>query len=162
MIVKNSRAIPFQLDLAYFGFFLGLRVNELVLRRMTAAGFEGVRESHGYVIQHLIESRRSITELARRMGVTQQAASKTVAELISIGILEAASAKDRRSKCIRLSRRGWRAVRLGRRARNQIEQRLVTKVGKRSYAKAKATLLACLRDLGGIERIRSRRVRQPR
>ena len=100
MVVHSSKdAFLYQLDLPYLGFFLGLRVNELVMARTIRGGFTGVRESHGYVIQHLIESDRTITELAQRMAVTQQAASKIVAELIHLGILEAVPAKDRRAKC---------------------------------------------------------------
>jgi DNA-binding MarR family transcriptional regulator len=162
MVVKAIRVIPSQLDLAYLSLFLGLRFNELVMERVANAGFRGVRESHGYLIQHLIESDRSITELAKRMGVTQQAASKVVAELIEIGILQAVRAKDRRAKRIRLSHRGWQCVRLGRHSRNQLDKRLRVVVGKRNYEKAKATLLTCLQALGGMERIWSRRVRQPR
>jgi DNA-binding MarR family transcriptional regulator len=159
--VKSSRVDFSALDLGHLGFFLGLRVNELVMKKMTAAGFKSVRESHGYVIQHLIESERSITELARRMEVTQQAASKTVAELVRLGVLEAVPARDRRAKRIRLSRRGWRAVEFSRRARRQVERRLLAAAGKKDYAKAKGILTACLEGLGGIERIRTRRVRQP-
>jgi DNA-binding MarR family transcriptional regulator len=162
MIVKTSRVNPEQLDLAYLALFLGLRVNELVMERMAGAGFRGVRESHGYLIQHLIAVDRSITELARRMNVTQQAASKAVAELIGLKILEAAPAKDRRAKSIRLSERGWQSVRLGRRARAKIDELLVTATGEKDYQRAKSILLTCLRALGGVERIRSRRVRRPR
>jgi len=72
----HARVDLARLDIAYLGFFLGLRVNELVLEKGAAAGFRVMRESHGYVVQHLIESERSITELARRMNVSQQAASK--------------------------------------------------------------------------------------
>src|SRR5215470_7906099 len=92
-----------QLDIAYLGFFLGLRVNELVLEKGLAAGFRGMRESHGYVVQHLIESERSITELARRMNVSQQAASKAIAELVEHGIVESNRATDRRARRVRLS-----------------------------------------------------------
>jgi hypothetical protein len=76
-------------DLPHLAFFLGLRVNELVMDRTLKAGFSGVRESHGYVIQHLIESPRTITELSRRLEVAQQAASKMGAELIHLGLVEA-------------------------------------------------------------------------
>jgi DNA-binding MarR family transcriptional regulator len=149
------------LDLPYLAFFLGLRVNELVMKRVVRRGFKGVRESHGYLIQHLIESDRSITELARRMDVTQQAASKKVAELLTLGILEAAPGKDRRAKRIRLSRRGWQCVHLGRRARALLEKRLVVTAGKKNYTQVKSTLLTCLEALGGVDRIRSRRIRLP-
>jgi DNA-binding MarR family transcriptional regulator len=163
MVVKTNNAIILhQLDLPHLASFLGLRVNELVMERTLKAGFTGVRESHGYVVQHLIESERTITELARRMEVTQQAASKIVAELIHLGIVQAIPAKDRRAKRIRLSQRGWRCVQLGRRARTRIGNLLIRAAGRKSYENAKSTLLTCLRALGGIERIRSRRIRAPR
>jgi len=161
MVVKATNPVDIQhLDIAYLGFFLGLRVNELIRQRMERAGFAGVRDSHGYLIQHLMESDRSITELARRMGITQQAVSKTIAELASLGVLEASPAKDRRSKRVRLSRKGWECVRFGRRVRKQMEKRLTSAAGKRKYVQAKATLVRCLHILGGLRAIKSRRVRQ--
>ena len=165
MVVKSSKAEDValhQLDLPYLAFFLGLRVNELVMARTSKGGFTGVRESHGYTIQHLIESDRTITELAKRMQVTQQAASKIIAELVRLGIVEAAPAKDKRTKRIRLSQRGWECVQLGRRTRAQIAGHLIRAAGRRSYERAKSTLLNCLQALGGIERIRSRLIRTPR
>lgn len=159
---RGPRRLRWQLGLSHLAFFVGLRVNELVMERTRKAGFTHVRESHGYVIQHLIASARTITELAELMDVTQQAASKIVAELLHIGILEAIPAKDRRTKRIRLSREGWRCVRLGRRARTQIDNGLVRAVGRKSYNNAKSALMTCLRALGDVERIRSRRIRAPR
>jgi DNA-binding MarR family transcriptional regulator len=163
MVVQSNNAVRLgQLELPYLGFFLGLRVNELVMEQTWKAGFRGVRESHGYVIQHLIESDRTITELARRMEVTQQAGSKMVAELIHLGLVEAVSDKDRRTKRIRLSERGWNCVQLGRRLRARLEKRLIRSTGKKNYDHARATVLNCLQALGGVDRIRSRRIRAPR
>ena len=162
MVVQSRPDVADKLELAYISFFLGLRVNELVMQGMAACGFKKVRESHGYVVQHLIESDRSITELAKRMGVSQQAASKTVAELVKIGIVESAPApNDDRAKRIRLSRRGWKCVRLGRQIRKRIDNRIRNVVGKAGYEQARSTLLTCLKALGGFKRIRSRQVRQP-
>jgi DNA-binding MarR family transcriptional regulator len=162
MVVQQNRAVkPSALDIGYLGLFLGLRVNELVRARMRAAGYRGVRDSHGFVIQHLIESDRSITELAGRMNVTQQAASKMVAELVALGMLESTPGEDRRAKRIRLSARGWRAVRLGRRVRLRIERRLTATIGVRRYRSAQRALVTCLDALGGVGRIRARRIRMP-
>jgi DNA-binding MarR family transcriptional regulator len=157
----ESKAIPAELDLGYLGFFLGLRVNELVAGRLASAGFKNVKQSHGYVVQHLIEQDRTITELAHRMEVTQQAASKVVAEMVGLGILESDVTKDRRAKRIRLSERGWRSVRLARQARGRIEARLLTKVGATAYDDAKSVLLECLAALRGLRGIESRRIRAP-
>ena len=96
------------------------------------------------------------------MNVTQQAASKVVAELIGLRILEAAPAKDRRAKSIHLSERSWQSVRLARRARAKIDEFLVAATGEKDHKRAKSILLTGLGALGGMERIRSRRVRLPR
>jgi len=159
MVVKSRAVDPVALDLGYLGLFLGLRVNELVTERLADEGFSDVRQSHGYVIQHLIESERTVTELAARMEVTQQAASKVVAELLRRGIIEALPSQDRRTKRIRLSERGWRSVKLARKIRQQIEKRLVKRIGGSPYNATQRVLLECLEELGGMERIKSRRIR---
>lgn len=161
MVVKSTSVELEQLDLGHLAFFLGLRVNELVRARGIAAGFAKLRESHGYVIQHLIEADRSITELAWRMEVTQQAASKAVAELIALGALEAVPGHDRRERRVRLSQRGWEAVKTARKHRRQIDGRIERAVGTIRYEAARSTLIECLEALGGTKRIRSRRVRMP-
>jgi DNA-binding MarR family transcriptional regulator len=163
MVVHQERAPnPSNLDLGHLALFFGLRMNELVMERMSAEGFGDVRESHGYVIQHLIEMDRSITELAERMEVTQQAASKVVAELMSIGIVEAAMGEDRRSKRIALSKRGREAVALSRKVRKQIESKLIRELGATRYSQGKAIVLEALDRFGGLDRIRTRRIRSPR
>jgi DNA-binding MarR family transcriptional regulator len=158
MVVYSTTEIMPRVDLGYTALFLGLRVNQLVTERMHARGFKGVRESHGYVIQHLIEKERSITELARRMEVTQQAASKVIAELVKLEILEIGKAADGRAKNVRLSRLGWNAVHEGRRIRRRIERRLIHIAGAENYDRANSILSACLKGLGGMERVRSRRI----
>jgi DNA-binding MarR family transcriptional regulator len=163
MVVHQEPApIPSNLDLGYLALFFGLRMNEMVMERMAAEGFGDVRESHGYVIQHLIETDRSITELAERMEVTQQAASKVVAELTSLGILEAATGEDRRSKRIALSKRGREAVAISRKIRKQVESKLIKELGADRYGEAKSILLQALKRFGGLEPIRARRIRAPR
>lgn len=166
MVVNSTEEVApvdlARLDLGYLGLFLGLRVNQLVLDRLRADGYANVRESHGYLIQHLIEKGRSITELARRMEVTQQAASKVVAELATFGVLEVMAGADRRQKTIRLSTRGKELVELSRRKRRKIEQRLIRAVGAARYREASATLAECLDAIGGWQRVRARRIVQPR
>ncbi len=157
MVVKSS------LDLGHLALFLGLRVNQLVLERLAEAGLTGARESHGYLIQHLIESERSITELAARMEVTQQAASKMVAELMKIEMVEvAASGEDRRAKAVRLSEHGWDVVNQTRGIRKQLHADLARDLGAKDYKRARRILLEALDKLGGLDTILSRRVRAPR
>jgi len=161
MVVKSSTVDLENLDLAYLALFVGQRVNELTISRIKKEGLAQVRESHGYVIQHLIDRQRTITELARRMEVTQQAASKSVAELIRLGIVEAAPSEDRRAKTIRLTKRGWSSVSGARKARARIDRSLVKELGRKDYERVKRGLLACLKELGGSARVKARRVRAP-
>ena len=150
-----------RLDLAYLGLFLGLRVNEIVRERGASRGHRGMRDSHGYVVQHLIDADRTITDLARRMEVSQQAASKSIAELVKRGILESLPHDDKRARKIRLSKRGWEVVHHARRTRRSLDAKLRRAVGKKEYERARQALVTCLKSLGGISRIRSRTVRPP-
>lgn len=149
------------IDLGHLALFVGLRMNQLVLEQLTRAGFAGLRESHGYLIQHLIDAERSITELAKRMSVSQQAVSKVVAELIRLGILEVNTAEDRRSKVIRLSKRGWNAVHRSRKCRAAISRRIERELGAAECERTRASLVACLNIIGGAESVRTRRVKEP-
>ena len=161
MVVKSAKLDLSDIDLGHLALFLGLRVNQLVTAQMGRAGYRNLRESHGYVIQHLIESERTITEIARRMAVSQQAASKSVGELVRIGVLEEAPGRDRRSKIIRLSVRGWKAVHSSRRVRTTIHRRIQKAIGRKEYEGTRRTLIRCLDLLGGADAIRTRRVREP-
>jgi DNA-binding MarR family transcriptional regulator len=169
MVVNRTRTpgedLFLQLGLAYLSQFLAQRVNELVLAGGKRQGFREMRISHGYLIQHLVESdcpvSRTGTELARRLGVSQQAASKSVGELARLGVVEIRRLADRRAKEVCLSKRGWEMVLQARKSRAGIEAKLIRQVGSRRYRDAQRTLSDCLELLGGVDRIRSRRVREP-
>ena len=160
MVVQSRAPVrPADLDLGYLALFVGLRMNECVLEKLTTRGFSETRQGHGYVIQHLIEAERTITELAARMEVTQQAASKMVSEMANLGIVEMSGSEDRRAKRVTLSARGWESVKQARKVRASIEKRLAKVLGALEYQVAKTTLLQALDALGGLERVRTRRVR---
>ena len=162
---RREDGLLMTLGLGYLGQFLGQRVNELVIAGGKRKGFTQMRASHGYVIQHLVETdspvARTGSDLARRMGVTQQAASKAIAELVRLGVVEVTASEDRRAKQVSLSTSGWAAVQWARRYRARLEDRLLRGVGAKQYAQAQETLRECLTLLGGVDRIRSRRIRQP-
>ena len=156
MIVEST------LDIGYLGSFLGARMNDVVRTRGATQGFAGLRDSYGYVIQHLIDEDRTISELAARMEISQQAVSKCVSEMARHRVVEYVSAKDKRVTIVRLSSRGWDAVRLARRTRKQLERRLQKAVGVRRYEDAQQVLATCLAVLGGVRRVRTRRIPLPR
>jgi DNA-binding MarR family transcriptional regulator len=148
------------LGIGQLAFFVGRRLNEIVLERLRAAGHQGVRMSHGYLIQHLVEGDRSVTELARRMGVTQQAASKAVADLAALGYVEGAPNDDARVRIVRLSARGRSMLDETRRIRKSTEAALLRGVPESARRHARHVLVAMLERLGEADTVRGRRVRE--
>jgi DNA-binding MarR family transcriptional regulator len=154
---------PAGLDLGYLALFVGHAVNAAVQDALAGRGHGDLRTSHGFVFQHLVAGARTIGELAERMAVTQQAASKTVAELEGLGYVErTADAGDARVRRIALSARGRAAIAAGRKARAALERRLEARCGAAAIAAARRTLVAALDELGGADAVRARRVVAPR
>jgi DNA-binding MarR family transcriptional regulator len=146
------------LDLGHLAQFVGQAYNEHVQDALRAAGFAELRDAHGYLFQHLLAVDPTIGELAERMEVTQQAVSKLVGELVTLGYVErAVDPDDARIRRIRLSARGREAVARARTARAELEARLANGETERT----RTALIAVLRALGAEPRIRSRRVRPP-
>ncbi len=151
------------LDLGHLALFVGYGYADAVKRELEREGFEGLTFSHGFVFQHLLERERTIGELSARLGVTQQAASKVIAELLRLGYVERErDPKDARIHKVRLSERGRRSVQTSRRARARLERRLAKLAGESAFDAARALLAKLLEELGGAAAVRGRRVRAPR
>jgi DNA-binding MarR family transcriptional regulator len=150
---------PQQLDVVLATLFAGLALNEQVTERLHAAGFADLRFSHGFVFQHLVPGPLPVGELARRMGVTQQAASKAAAELERLGYVERVpAAGDARVRRLSLSDRGRAAVAAGRAARAEVAAGLEAALGPRRARAMRAALLEVLDEAGGLDAVRTRRV----
>lgn len=153
---------PESLDLGYLALFVGMRMNEVVLEELHAAGFPDVRHSHGYVFQHLLGGARSIGELGVLLEVTQQAASKTIAELQALGYVEDVASEDARVRRVGLSARGRAVIDKTRGLRATLEARFKRAQGARAVDEAREVLTRVLESLGGLEAVRGRRIRMPR
>jgi DNA-binding MarR family transcriptional regulator len=153
---------PADADLSLAAMFAGWAMSDEVLRRLAADGMKDLRLADGVVFQHLIEQPRSITEIARRIEVTQQAASKAVADLERRGYVTGArDPADRRARLIALTARGERAIARARRHRADLERELADRFGARRTTAARRLLLEIVAELGGEPAIRGRRVRPP-
>lgn len=163
MVVLQARSMldPRTLDLAHLALFVGNAFNARVI---AALGDDRLRESHGYLVQHLIEGPRSIGELAKALGVTQQAVSKAVAEMG--GLLEDApvpsTGADRRVRWVQLSARGRAVVQRTRATRRRLDARLRRALGAARVDAARTVLVDALDQLGGLDAVRRRGVRPPR
>jgi DNA-binding MarR family transcriptional regulator len=133
-----------------------------VLQRLRDAGLTGLRPGHGYFVQRLLEGPATATEMANALGITQQAASKAVGELVDLGyVVLSADATDRRRKQAELTDRGRQAVTVARTARAELDDRLRAVVGERRFATTLGVLDEAMTELGLAEAVQARRVRPP-
>nr|WP_203615486.1 MarR family winged helix-turn-helix transcriptional regulator [Streptomyces sp. SID13726] len=83
------------------------RINDGVVAR----GFEG-RPAYGFAFTRLAPDGATVTELAVHLGVTKQAASQLVEELVGKGYVERRPhPRDARARLVVLTERGWACTR---------------------------------------------------
>lgn len=95
----------YELPLLLFGGFRTLidRLHEELARQ----GHGEARPAHGFALQAVGAGGVTAAELGRRLGVSKQAAGKTVDRLVRLGYVErAASPEDGRAKVVRLTALG--------------------------------------------------------
>jgi len=153
---------PADLELSLLALFAGWAMTGELQRRLAADGYGDLRFNDGVVIQHVLAGPLSITELAERMGVTQQAASKAVADLERRGVLtRKPSPADARAKLLHLTKRGTATVEGTRVRRAALEAELAGEFGAERIADARALLAAILTRFDAEDAVRGRRVRPP-
>jgi DNA-binding MarR family transcriptional regulator len=131
-----------------------------VTRRIAAAGFPDLRPAHGYVFQHLVAGPVRVTELARRLGMTAQGASKAVGELERLGyVLRQQDARDQRNRFVELTARGWAAIEAGRVARAEVTAELCDMLGAEEGERLVAALRQLAERTGGLRELLARRLR---
>lgn len=95
----------FELPLLLAGAFRAL-VDELHAE-LARRGHPDVRPVHGFALQAVGRDGVSTSELGRRLGISKQAAAKTVAGLEALGYVRRdADARDRRARQVALTPRG--------------------------------------------------------
>lgn len=153
---------PHDLDLPTLAGLAGGGVVRVILDRIEAAGFAGVKPSHGYVIQRLVDDEPTISALAESLGMTQQGASKQVRDLEQLGFVERVVAPgDHRARRVRLTSSGHGMLAAARKVRAGIEAEVLEQVGAHKVAAAKEALAALLTIAQLDERVRSRSVPAP-
>ena len=92
--------------------FAGFRVLiDALHAELAAQGHPDVRPAYGFAMQAIGPHGATASELGRRLGISKQAAGKTVDRLVSLGYAErAADCADGRRKVVRLTSRGVDAL----------------------------------------------------
>ena len=147
-------------DLSLVALFAGWAMADEVQRRIAADGMADLRFADGVVFQHLVPGPLGVGALAERLGVTQQAASKAVADLERRGyVARRADPADARARLVGLTERGEAAIEAGRRHRAALEAELSERLGPRRVDAARRALADVVRELGAESSVRGRRVR---
>ncbi|GAA1982127.1 MarR family winged helix-turn-helix transcriptional regulator [Catenulispora subtropica] len=104
--------------------------------RLADLGREPLRPAHGYTFRYLASNQQATTvTLAAHLGVTKQAASKTVAELEGWGYLERRPhASDKRAQVLALTPRGHDYLKLADRLWAEVEKELAEVIGAERLA----------------------------
>ena len=106
--MQNSEAMALSAALLAVAGDLTHRIHDGVVAR----GFEGVRPAHGFAFARLAPGGATVTELAAHLGVTKQAASQLVDEIVRKGYAERRPhPDDARARLIVLTERGWACTR---------------------------------------------------
>jgi DNA-binding MarR family transcriptional regulator len=154
---------PSEADLSLASLFAGWALADELQRRLVADGLGDVRFADGLLFQHLVAGPQTIGTLADRLEVTQQAVSKSVADLERRGyVTRTPDPDDARARRVALTGRGDAAIAGGRRHRAAIDAELAERLGPRRVEGARRLLIDVVRDLGADAAVRGRRVRPPR
>jgi DNA-binding MarR family transcriptional regulator len=146
------------LDVVVTAQLLGRAIDRETQQRL-ASLHPQARPHHGYVFQHLISGPMAIGQIAARLEVTQQAVSKTVAELERLGYVERrADPGDARVRLIALTDAGRQVIEDYRQITRQVHDELVTALGVDRVEDLRALMAASLEAIGAAGAISERRV----
>ena len=116
---------------------------EGLLAAMEAGGATPVSPTQVQLFAVLDDQGTTVSELARRMGVTRQTAHQTVHGLVAAGLLEQApDPASARQRLIRRTREGERAHRQADRTLGRLEEQLAERIGPERVDALRAALEA--------------------
>jgi DNA-binding MarR family transcriptional regulator len=129
----------YELPLLLFGGFRA--VIDEVHAELARRGHPDARPAHGFALQAIGLDGTTASELGRSLGISKQAAGKTVAGLESVGYAtRAGDDADRRRKLIRLTPRGLEMLALSAETMDGIRDRWVRELGPERVRDLEASL----------------------
>ncbi|MFI1239793.1 MarR family winged helix-turn-helix transcriptional regulator [Nocardia salmonicida] len=104
--------MPANADLPLLLLAAAAEVTQTVHAGVTAAGFTDIRPTHGFAFVRMAPDGATVGEIAEHLGVTKQAASQLVDELVTKGYADRnPHPRDARARLITLTDRGWACTR---------------------------------------------------
>lgn len=118
--------------------------NERAIQRVNQAATHPVlRPAHTNLFPHIDFAGTRVVDLARKLGISKQAVSQTVAELEELGVVETVrDVSDARAKLVRFTEAGRSAITHGLTVLVEIEKELEASVGAHHMARLHEALRA--------------------
>ncbi len=114
---------------------------EEMYRRVSAAGYPGLRPSHGCIFRYLEEDGSRLAELAEKSGMSKQAFGEHVANVEALGyVVRVPDPQDGRAKLVLPTPRGREALLLGREVFAELEREWAQAIGEERVAALRETL----------------------
>ncbi|MEU5523100.1 MarR family transcriptional regulator [Streptomyces sp. NPDC047860] len=136
--MQNSEAMALSAALLAVAGELTRRIHDGVVAR----GFEGMRPVHGFAFTRLAPDGATVTDLAVHLGVTKQAASQLVDELVRKGYAERRPhPQDARARLVVLTESGWACTRAAEQAAAEAVRTWGAAVGEAELRALAETLL---------------------
>jgi DNA-binding MarR family transcriptional regulator len=137
--VSYEPAAGFELPLLLFGGFRSI-IDELHAE-LSRRGHPDLRPAHGFAMQAIGLAGATATETGRRLGVSKQAAGKTIDRLEELGYLSRIEdSTDRRRKLVRLTPMGMAALESAAMIFNDIRARWAEEIGADRLAALESSL----------------------
>lgn len=112
-----------------------------VVAGLAELGHPGVRALHEFALRSIDQGADTASALGRQLGVTKQAAAKTIASLEQLGYVERqADPSDGRLKRLRVTPRGREMVSIGGKLFDEVRDRWVADIGPRRLEQLEAHL----------------------
>ncbi|HXJ27361.1 MAG TPA: MarR family winged helix-turn-helix transcriptional regulator [Streptosporangiaceae bacterium] len=137
--MTSSAAAGYELPLLLFGGFRAI-IDELH-SELARRGHQDMRPAHGFAMQAIGFRGATASEVGRRLGISKQAAGKTIERLEALGYAQrAGDSADRRRKLTRLTPRGVEALALSAEIFDGIRDRWARTLGDDRVADLEASL----------------------
>ena len=137
--MTSRAAAGYELPLLLFGGFRAI-IDELH-GELARRGHRDLRPAHGFAMQAIGFRGATASEVGRRLGISKQAAGKTIERLEALGYAQrAGDSADRRRKLTRLTPRGVAALTLSAEIFGDIRDRWARTLGDDRVADLEASL----------------------
>lgn len=137
----------FELPLLLFAGFRSL-IDQLHAE-LAEQGHPDVRPVHGFALQAVGVQGASVSEIGRRLGVSKQAAGKTIDRLEALGYVERADdPDDARRKLVRITPRGLDVLTRSAQIFDQLRDRWAARLGAERLAEMESSLRTVVPEAG--------------